>query len=598
MKARALEAELNSLLLKGCLEPAPQDPGFYSRMFVVPKVTGGFRPVIDLSTLNKFIRKTHFRMETNSSVLMAIRRGDWMMSLDLKDAYFQIPVHPDSRKYLRFVWNGRPFQFKVLCFGLSPAPQVFTRVMALPSSVLHQKGVRLLRYLDDWLVLSSSEEGAISSRTALLGLCASLNIIVNWDKSELTPSQTLTFLGMDINSRDLVAFPSQKRVASLLAIIKDFLGQDSPPAQDWMVLLGHLSSLSHLVPGGRRRMRSLQFQLSAHWDRRRYESVLPVPISSEVRRDVQWWSFLPNLLQGQSLGTTVPELTLFADASMTGWGASMLDLDHSGIWAEEEAREHISLLELRSIRLGLQAFQSRLQGKTVAVMSDNTTAVSYLQKAGGTRSAALNHEAQKTLQWAEDCSITILTQFVRGRDNILADGLSRTNQVLSTEWTLHHHVCKDLWRLWGYPLLDLFATRLNNRVPNFVSPFPDPSAVATDAFLLPWDLKDLYAFPPFAVLRKVLNKLRSSTGVVLTLIAPFWPQKEWFPDLVDMAITSPRRLPLRKDLLRQPHFHRFHQNLPALQLVAWRLSSDSSVFGVIPETSRERWRNLKDIPPL
>ena len=78
-----------------------------------------------------------------------------MVSIDLKDAYLQIPIHPASRRFLRFTAGGRTWQFRVLCFCLSTAPQVFTRVMAPVLGFLHQLGVRMLRYLDDWLILAS-----------------------------------------------------------------------------------------------------------------------------------------------------------------------------------------------------------------------------------------------------------------------------------------------------------------------------------------------------------------------------------------------------------------------------------------------------------
>ena len=80
------------------------------------------RPVIDLSLLNLKVLKTPFKMETLQSVLLSVQRGDWMVCLDLKDAYLQVPIHPDSRKYLRFIAFGQVYQFKVLCFGLSMAP--------------------------------------------------------------------------------------------------------------------------------------------------------------------------------------------------------------------------------------------------------------------------------------------------------------------------------------------------------------------------------------------------------------------------------------------------------------------------------------------
>ena len=102
IKGRALDEEIQALCHKGVVESAPLTPGFFSRMFVVAKATGGWRPIIDVSTLNLDVDQTPFRMETFQSVLRAVRRNDWMVSIDLKDAYLQIPIHPASRRYLRF----------------------------------------------------------------------------------------------------------------------------------------------------------------------------------------------------------------------------------------------------------------------------------------------------------------------------------------------------------------------------------------------------------------------------------------------------------------------------------------------------------------
>ena len=113
----------------------------------LPGGEGGWRPVIDLSHLNDFVQLTPFKMETVASVLLSVREGDFLASLDLKDAYFQIPIHGSSRKLLRFMSEGTVYQFKALCFGLSTAPQVFTRVFAAVSAWAHARGIRLLRYL-------------------------------------------------------------------------------------------------------------------------------------------------------------------------------------------------------------------------------------------------------------------------------------------------------------------------------------------------------------------------------------------------------------------------------------------------------------------
>ena len=200
IRGRALEKEFVDLLHKGAIEQAPQTPGFYSRLFVVQKDSGSWRPIIDLSTLNTFIVSQRFHMETPQSVLRSIRQGDWMISLDLQDAYLQVPIHPESRRYLRFMMGGVPYQFKVLCFGLTTAPQVFTRLMAPISAILHRYGIRILRYLDDWLILAESRTTCIHARDRLLHLCEELGLQVNHKKSSLVPSQDMTYLGMQLVS--------------------------------------------------------------------------------------------------------------------------------------------------------------------------------------------------------------------------------------------------------------------------------------------------------------------------------------------------------------------------------------------------------------
>ena len=111
----ALEEVTLGLIAKGAVELAPlPSPGFYSRLFVVWKTSGSWRPVIDLSHLNRFVDVSHFQMETIQSVLLLVCQGDWMASIDLKEVYLQVPVHPESRPFLHFVSKGHVFQFCAL----------------------------------------------------------------------------------------------------------------------------------------------------------------------------------------------------------------------------------------------------------------------------------------------------------------------------------------------------------------------------------------------------------------------------------------------------------------------------------------------------
>ena len=309
----ALNQELLNLLRKGAVEPAPQSPGFYSRLFLVKKASGSWRPIIDLSTLNLFITSSRFHMETPRSVLNSIRPGDWMISLDLQDAYLQVPVHHDSRRFLRFVLDGKPFQFRVLCFGLTTAPQVFTRIMAPVSAILHRHGVRMLRYLDDWLILASSEIACLQSRDRLLAVCTELGIQVNLTKSSLVPSQSIVYLGMEILSLPFIARPTPTRAGNLIRLIEEFLSTPSPPAFLWRRLLGHLSSLILLVPGGMIRMRLLQLCLKDQWDF--LDDQFQVSWSPLCREDLLWRSSQVQLREGVSLSLPAPDISFFSDAS-------------------------------------------------------------------------------------------------------------------------------------------------------------------------------------------------------------------------------------------------------------------------------------------
>ena len=149
-------------------------------------------------------------------------------------------------------------------------------------------------------------------------------------------------------------------------------------------------------------------------------------------------------------------------------------------------------------------------------------------------------------------------------------------QVVGTEWSLHPQVARALLRTWGNPSIDLFATCLNAKLPLYCSLVPDPQAVFEDAFRHPWDDLDLYAFPPFALVGRVIARVQQSSRVAMTLVAPLWPEKEWFADLLLLLTQPPLVLPCWDRLLRQPHCNLFHQGAHALNLHAWRLSSDTT----------------------
>ena len=331
-RGKIVREELRSLILKGAIEPASTAPVFYSRLFVVQQESGKWRPIIDLSTLNNFLDIPKFKMETQESVLASIRKDDWFVSVDLKDAYLQVPVHQEHRRYLRFMVDNQAFQFRVLPFGSSTAPQVFTRIMAPISRHMHSLGFRLLRYLDDWLLLGLSRQDILWAKDTILTLCGRLGIHLNYDKSSLIPTQTTTYLGMVIQSQILRAFPSQRCLDKAFTLLEEFCSSTVQPVEKWRSLLGTMSSLSRLVPGSRLRMRSLQLQLNHGWDHRS-EHVL-VSWDEHCLQDLLWWLNPLNLNLGVVLRSPELSLHLYTDASDAGWGATVGDEVASGHWMD------------------------------------------------------------------------------------------------------------------------------------------------------------------------------------------------------------------------------------------------------------------------
>ena len=280
--------------------------------------------------------------------------------------------------------------------------------------------------------------------------------------------------------------------------------------------------------------------------------------------------------RGRALWGTPPELRLYSDASRSGWGAHLLDQSALGLWSKGETSLHINILEMKALFLALQAFQDTITSQQVTAMCDNSTVVAYVNKHGGTVSDSLCELTGQLLHWTEAHNMLLEARYLPGQSNVLADLLSRQNQVLGAEWPLHPQLAKKIIRKWGSPTIDLFATHFNAKLPLYCSLIPDPRAIFEDAFHHPWKDLDVYAFPPFHLVERVVARVRETPNLSMTPVAPLWPEKTWFADLLLLLTQPPLQLPPWDHFLRQPHFNRFHGGAHALNLDAWRLSSVSS----------------------
>ena len=467
-----LREEIENLLNKRAVERVqnPETPGFYSRIFLVPKKNGKFRLILDLSLLNRYIEKQAFKMETVKSVRQAMRLNDWAVSIDLTDAYLHVPIHRQSRKYLRFVHEDQVYHFSALPFGMSLSPLIFSKLMDVIAAFLRQRAISVFPYLDDWLIKNLIHNRLITQTKICIQTIQSLGFLPNLKKSDLFPAQKFTFIGMEfLTQQNLVRVPAD-RVQNLILTIKKIMSAKHVSARIFLSLLGKLSAAADLVLLGRLHLRPLQMCLLSVWKPHIFPLDHPISINGMIRSHLQWWINPIRFETGTSIHPPDPKFFLHTDASHYGWGAHLepTTLSFHGRWTENQFQLHINMLEMMAIRLALKQAKTFIHHSCIMISTDNTTVVSYINKQGGTHSPNLCVEVWKILNWCLEQDIVIRVRHIPGKFNILADRLSRLDKPIKTEWSLDQTVANSVFQMLNFPNVDLFATRFNHRLPLYI----------------------------------------------------------------------------------------------------------------------------------
>ena len=176
-------------------EEAKNSPGFYSKLFAVPKPNGTWRMIIDMRQLNHHISKQKFRMQGLKDVRNVLKQNMYGCIIDISDAYYHVSIHKKSRKYTRFILDGDIYEYLGLPMGLTCSPRIFTRVSKAVVDVLRIEGVIIIIFIDDILVLGRTYEECARNVEKVLDLLTYLGFIIHPDKCVLTPSTRFTYLG-------------------------------------------------------------------------------------------------------------------------------------------------------------------------------------------------------------------------------------------------------------------------------------------------------------------------------------------------------------------------------------------------------------------
>jgi len=466
----------------------------------------------------------------------------------------------------------------VLPNGLSSAPRIFTKLLKPVFAYLRTLGYISSGYIDDSFLMGHDLRSCADNVTVTFKFLTDLGFFINSKKSVMVPTRELEHLGFFLNSVNMTVKLPPSKCHKLVSTCITVLNGESPiTIRKVAELIGLMVSSFPGVQMGPLFYRTLDNdkKVALQGAAGNFDTLMTPSFGGQ--QEIRWW--IDNVHSAKrDIDHGKFNFCLTTDASQEGWGAVFSCLPHNtdtrsteGRWTVDEKVDHINVLELTAGFLGLKAFCAQLTRKAhIQLFMDNTTAISYINHMGGSHSTACNGLAKQIWLWCQERNIWLTAVHIPGRLNVIADARSRQFDD-KTEWKLDTEVFNILSDCFVKPDIDLFASRLNYQLKPYASWLPDPEAYCIDAFTIDWSRHIFYAFPPFSIINRVLQKIEldQATGI---LVVPDWPTQSWYPMVWRLALQPPRPLTWHRDLVVLPYKTGVHPMGHKLKLMACYLS--------------------------
>ena len=573
LESDIIDKEIETLLENGAIIETSSDPDkFLSTIFARPKKNGEYRVILNLKKLNEWVPYRHFKMDTFESAVNLIKKDCFMASIDIRHAYHSIPIAEEHQKFLRFKWKGKIFQYTCLPFGLASAPRIFTKVLKPIFAKLRMLGYVNVTYIDDILLLGDSKNDCKENVKLTRRYLERLGFVIHEKKSIFEPVRKIVFLGNIIDSEKMTIELSEDKKCIIQEECRMLCMKFQAKIRSVARVIGLIIASLPAVELGPLHYRVLEREKIEYLKNAKGDFEVLMPISEEMKKELQWW--ISNIhSQTKSISRGNPDITIKTDASLMGWGAVVGKHEAGGRWNQNEEENHINYLEMLAIFFALRSFENYVEGKYVKILSDNTTAISYINNMGGIKSEKCNGLAIVIWEWCLQRNIWLICSHIPGKNNDQADRLSRefNDQI---EWQLDKSIFLRICEKVGRPDIDLFASRLNTQLKVFCSWKPDPECTHVNAFSLHWgSFKFVYIFPPFSVLSLCVRKIQEdkARGII---IAPLWPTQTWFAMLMKILVTNPLIIPKRNNLLANPQKAVLHPLRKKMVLIACQVSGE------------------------
>ena len=533
-------AAVASLCTSGAAHEVPERSLVCSPLGVAQHArTGKLRLIHDQRVLNQWMEVESFRYEGIDTIRQVARQGDCAFSFDLKSAYHHVGLYPPHWKYQGFEWLGKYYEFCSMPFGTKQACWCFTRLVKHMATHWRRNGIRVARYIDDWIFFCRPEAHAECVARVRADIVAA-GWVINDEKCHGLgkPTSVSDFIGhtLDLHAGTISMMAQHKSHVRQMAA--DMAPHRTVTALSVARFVGKIASTHHVTGVAARiktwHLRSLIPGCHERWHFRRH-----VNITAAAKTELHWW--LENL---ERVSTTElwPSSLAFqvhghSDAGEEGWGGHISlngeTLFARGDWNPLERTMSSTWRELQGLILVLASFVDAIRGKRIALLVDNLNGA-IIWRSGASRNREHAKFLSELWDWCTEHDIHVAIYWLPRAYNALADHVARLTD--RNDWKLNDAMASYLCSRWGNPAVDLFASHRNRQLfcRVFYSRWWCPGTGGVDSFTFDWGQHDLcWANPPFDIIGRVLRHAQACRARLI-IILPAWRSAVWWP------VISPR----------------------------------------------------------
>ena len=368
-----IDMEIDKLLKMGVIVHTYHETDqFISPIFIRLKKNNEYRLVLNLKWLNQYIPYHHFKMDTFEKALTLVKKNMFFCSVDLRHAYYSVPIAEEHQKYLKFLWKDKLYMFTCFPNGLALCPRYFTKLLKPVYSKLRNEGHTCSGFIDDSMLCGDSKKECQDNCQATQTLFKSVGFTINYEKSMLIPAQNITFLGNDIDSTKMIVTLPKNKTLNIKKECNLLIQAKMEKIRTVARIIGLLVASFSAVQYGKMHYRTLEREKITALKINQGNYDAKMNISSLMKSELSWW--VDNIdTQFRKITHGNPDITIQTDASLRGYGMVLGSVVWGGKWSDEECTYHINVLELLAVLYALKAFRNQVKNKHVKILTDSIT---------------------------------------------------------------------------------------------------------------------------------------------------------------------------------------------------------------------------------